>query len=60
MWVFPEYSRWCPIGTNTLPMHKTSIKTRGYGTDIFALAGDEDPNSKPLSFSLIILRPLDV
>jgi len=45
MWAFPEYSRWCHLGTNTLPMHKVAVKTRGYGTDIFALPGDEDPNT---------------
>lgn len=41
--VFPEYSRWVHLGTNTLPMHKVCMKVRGYSHDIFSVQGDESP-----------------
>jgi len=41
--IFPEYSRWVHLGTNTLPMMKVAVRCAGYGKDIFALQGDENP-----------------
>jgi hypothetical protein len=44
--IFPEYSRWVRLGSNTLAMMKICIKTRGYGRDIFGYQGDDE---NPLS-----------
>lgn len=44
-WIFPEYSRYVHLGTNTLPMHKVCPKTQGFGRDIFAIQGDENPSN---------------
>jgi len=41
--IFPEYSRWIHLNTNTLPFHRTCIHCQGYGIDIFAIQGDENP-----------------
>lgn len=43
LFVFPEYSRWVHLATNTLPMHKVCVKTRGWGKDIYSIQGDENP-----------------
>jgi len=41
--LFPEYSRWVHLNTNTLPMMKVCMNCHGYGRDIFAIQGDENP-----------------
>lgn len=41
--VFPEYSRWVHLATNTLPMYKVCARVKGFGHDIFYLQGDENP-----------------
>lgn len=41
--IFPEYSRWVHMNTNTLPMLKVAVRCGGFGRDIFALQGDENP-----------------
>eukprot|EP01016_Furgasonia_blochmanni_P005459 TRINITY_DN1211_c0_g1_i1.p1 TRINITY_DN1211_c0_g1~~TRINITY_DN1211_c0_g1_i1.p1 ORF type:complete len:458 (+),score=105.78 TRINITY_DN1211_c0_g1_i1:158-1531(+) len=45
VFIFPEYSRWVHLNSNTLAIHKVCLKNRGYGHDIFAIQGDEDPNN---------------
>lgn len=46
MFAFPEYSRWVHLNTNTMPMRFVCPRVRGYGEDIFAVQGDENPESK--------------
>jgi pimeloyl-ACP methyl ester carboxylesterase len=41
--IFPEYSRWIHLNTNTLQLHKICVHLKGYGKDIFAIQGDENP-----------------
>lgn len=41
--IFPEYSRWVHLATNTLPMMKVAVNCHGLGRDIFAIQGDENP-----------------
>jgi pimeloyl-ACP methyl ester carboxylesterase len=41
--IFPEYSRWIHLNTNTLPFHRTCPQVQGYGIDIFSIQGDENP-----------------
>jgi len=41
--IFPEYSRWIFLNTNTLPLLRTCVHCKGYGSDIFAIQGDENP-----------------
>lgn len=41
--LFPEYSRWIHLNTNTLPIMKVCMKAKGYGHDILAIQGDENP-----------------
>lgn len=43
MFIFPEYSRWIHLNTNTLPLHKICVHLKGFGSDIFAIQGDENP-----------------
>ena len=40
--VFPEYSRWVHLGTNTLPMMKICPRVKGFGHDIHSIPGDEN------------------
>jgi len=35
--IFPEYSRWVHLNTNTLAMFKVCAKVKGFGHDIFAI-----------------------
>jgi len=35
--IFPEYSRWVHLNTNTLAMMKVCLRLKGYGHDIFAI-----------------------
>lgn len=44
--VFPEYSRWVHLNTNTIPMLTVCPQVKGFGQDIFAYQGDENPLSK--------------
>jgi len=41
--IFPEYSRWIHLSTNTLPLLKICVQLQGFGVDIFSLQGDENP-----------------
>lgn len=41
--VFPEYSRWVHLNTNTLAMLKVCMGAKGFGHDIFYIAGDDNP-----------------
>lgn len=41
--VFPEYSRYVHLNTNTLPMMSVCPKLNGWGEDIFTVQGDENP-----------------
>ncbi|EGR30262.1 hypothetical protein IMG5_206927 [Ichthyophthirius multifiliis] len=41
--IFPEYSRWVHLATNTLPMYKVCARVKGFGKDIFYIQGDENP-----------------
>lgn len=41
--IFPEYSRWVHLATNTLPMYKVCARVKGFGHDIFTIQGDENP-----------------
>lgn len=41
--IFPEFSRWVHLATNTLPMLKICPQNRGFLHDIFQLQGDENP-----------------
>jgi len=43
LFIFPEYSRWVLMATNTLPMMKICPQVQGYGRDIIAVQGDENP-----------------
>jgi len=36
-YIFPEYSRYVQLNTNTLAMLKVGAQTRGFGKDIFAI-----------------------
>ena len=45
MFVFPEYSRWVHLNTNTLPMLKTCPQLKGFGEGISYVQGDENPQS---------------
>lgn len=45
MFAFPEYSRHVFLSTNTLPMMKVCTQLKGFGEDIFAIQGDENPLS---------------
>lgn len=44
--IFPEYSRWVHLATNTLPMYKVCSRVKGFGHDIFTIQGDENTLSK--------------
>jgi pimeloyl-ACP methyl ester carboxylesterase len=52
--VFPEYSRYVHLSTNTLPMYKVCPKLVGMNQDIFTIQGDENPLSK----NKMYIRPL--
>lgn len=41
--MFPEYSRWVFLNTNTMPILKVCAHARGYGQDIFSIQGDDNP-----------------
>lgn len=43
--MFPEYSRFVYLNTNTIPMQKVCPKLEGYRHDIFAIQGDQNPQS---------------
>lgn len=43
LFLFPDYSRYVHLGTNTIPMYNTCIHLRGYNQDIFSIQGDENP-----------------
>ena len=45
MFAFPEYSRYVHLGTNTLPMYTVCPKLQGLNQDIFAIQGDDNPQS---------------
>ncbi len=46
MFVFPEYSRWVHLNTNTLPMLKVCPQLHGFNEGISYVQGDENPQSK--------------
>jgi pimeloyl-ACP methyl ester carboxylesterase len=41
--VFPDQSRWVYMNQNTIQIHKVCIKNKGFGNDIIALQGDDNP-----------------
>lgn len=45
MFVFPEYSRWVHLGTNTLPMLKVCPQLHGFNEGISYVQGDENPQN---------------
>lgn len=45
MFVFPEYSRWVHLGTNTLPMLKLCPQLHGFNEGISYVQGDENPQN---------------
>ena len=50
LFLFPEYSRYVHLGTNTMPMYKTCTHLRGYNQDIFSIPSDENPlSTSPLT-----------
>ena len=49
MFIFPEYSRYVHLATNTNPMYKVCPKLSGWNQDIFAIQGDENPLSINIS-----------
>lgn len=40
--MFPDYSEWVYLGTNTLPMYSKCPQLRGLGDDIFAMPSSEE------------------
>lgn len=40
--IFPEYSRYVHLNTNTLAFYRTCAHVKGLGVDIFALQGDDN------------------
>ena len=45
LFAFPEYSRYVHLNTNTLPMMNVCPQLHGFGDDIFAIQGDENPQN---------------
>eukprot|EP00825_Cyclidium_porcatum_P010953 TRINITY_DN15595_c0_g1_i1.p1 TRINITY_DN15595_c0_g1~~TRINITY_DN15595_c0_g1_i1.p1 ORF type:complete len:262 (+),score=40.19 TRINITY_DN15595_c0_g1_i1:178-963(+) len=43
LFIFPEYSRWVHLNTNTLAIHKICPQVKGFGHDIFYIQGDDNP-----------------
>lgn len=41
--IFPDFSRWVHLNTNTLAMLKVCARLKGFGHDIFCIQGDENP-----------------
>jgi len=41
--IFPEYSRWVHLNTNTLAMRRVCAHLKGFGLDVFYIQGDENP-----------------
>ena len=48
LFLFPEYSRYVHLGTNTIAMYKTCVHLKGFNKDIFSIQGDENPLSNSL------------
>ena len=51
MFVFPEYSRYVHLATNTLPMLKVCPQLHGFGEGISYVQGDQNPQSN-LNFNI--------
>jgi pimeloyl-ACP methyl ester carboxylesterase len=47
LFAFPEYSRFVHLNTNTLPMYSVCPRLQGFNQDIFAIQGDDSPQSTP-------------
>ena len=55
LFLFPEYSRYVHLGTNTIAMYKTCVHLKGFNKDIFSIQGDENPLSNN-----ILIKTLDI
>ena len=53
LFLFPDYSRYVHLGTNTIAMYNTCIHLKGYNKDIFSIQGDENPLSTNLIMKII-------
>ena len=45
VFIFPEHSRYVHLNTNTLHMYSVCPRLQGFNQDIFAIQGDDSPQS---------------